>query len=67
MDSEVQKIENIIEVMCRLKELEKELRRDYNAHGEIFSLILALIANAESALLELKLLTRDIASLLELL
>ena len=47
MDSEVQKIENIIEVMCRLKELEKELRRDYNAHGEIFSLILALIATAE--------------------
>ena len=47
MDSEVQKIENIIEVMCRLKELEKELRRDYNAHGEIFSLILALIASAE--------------------
>ena len=33
--------------MCRLKELEKELRRDYNAHGEIFSLILALIATAE--------------------
>jgi hypothetical protein len=47
MDNEVQKIENIIEVMCRLKELEKELRRDYNAHGEIFSLILALIATAE--------------------
>jgi|TARA_Y100000592_G_C5460692_1_gene313845 hypothetical protein len=47
MDSEVQKIENMIEVMCRLKELEKELRRDYNAHGEIFSLILALIATAE--------------------
>ena len=47
MDSEIQKIENIIEVMCRLKELEKELRRDYNAHGEIFSLILALIATAE--------------------
>ena len=47
MDSEVQKIENIIEVMCRLKELEKYLRRDYNAHGEIFSLILALIATAE--------------------
>ena len=47
MDSEVQKIENIVEVMCRLKELEKELRRDYNAHGEIFSLILALIATAE--------------------
>ena len=42
MDSEIQKIENIIEVMCRLKELEKELRR-----GEIFSLILALIATAE--------------------
>ena len=47
MDNEVQKIENIIEVMCRLKELEKELRRDYNAHGKIFSLILALIATAE--------------------
>ena len=47
MDSEIQKIENIIEVMCRLKELEKELSRDYNAHGEIFSLILALIATAE--------------------
>tara|TARA_R100000808_G_scaffold13648_1_gene32912 strand:+ start:240 stop:431 length:192 start_codon:yes stop_codon:yes gene_type:complete len=47
MDSEIQKIENIIEVMCRLKELEKELRRDYNAHGEIFSLILALISTAE--------------------
>jgi hypothetical protein len=47
MDSEIQKIENIIEVMCRLKELEKELRRDYNANGEIFSLILALIATAE--------------------
>ena len=47
MNNEVQKIENIIEVMCRLKELEKELRRDYNAHGEIFSLILALIATAE--------------------
>ena len=47
MDNEVQKIENIIEVMCRLKELEKELRLDYNAHGEIFSLILALIATAE--------------------
>ncbi len=47
MDSEVQKIENMIEVMCKLKELEKELRRDYNAHGEIFSLILALIATAE--------------------
>lgn len=47
MDSEVQKIENMIEVMCKLKELEKELRRDYNAHGEIFSLILGLIATAE--------------------
>ena len=47
MDKEVQKIENIIEVMCRLKELEKELRRDYKSHGERISLILALIAAAE--------------------
>tara|TARA_R100001086_G_C11693582_1_gene219327 strand:+ start:300 stop:491 length:192 start_codon:yes stop_codon:yes gene_type:complete len=47
MDKEVQKIENIIEVMCRLKELEKELRLDYKSHGERISLILALIAATE--------------------
>ena len=47
MDKEVQKIENIIEVMCRLKELERELRRDYSGHSELLTLILALIAAAE--------------------
>tara|TARA_R100000664_G_C2751768_1_gene139043 strand:- start:357 stop:548 length:192 start_codon:yes stop_codon:yes gene_type:complete len=47
MDNEVQKIENIIEVMCQLKELEKQLRRDYNGHSELLTLILALIATAE--------------------
>ncbi|BAQ90702.1 hypothetical protein [uncultured Mediterranean phage uvMED] len=47
MDNEVQKIENIIEVMCQLKQLEKQLRRDYNDQGELLTLILALIAAAE--------------------
>ena len=47
MDSEVRKIENIIEVMCQLKQLEKQLRRDYKGQGELLTLILALIATAE--------------------
>ena len=47
MDNEVQKIENMIEVMYQLKELEKQLRRDYNGQGEVLTLILALIAAAE--------------------
>ena len=47
MDCEVRKIENIIEVMCQLKQLEKQLRRDYKGQGELLTLILALIATAE--------------------
>ena len=47
MDNEVQKIENIIEVMCQLKQLEEQLRRDYQGQGELLTLILALIASAE--------------------
>jgi len=47
MDNEIQKIENIIEVMCQLKRLEKRLRKEYNEQGELLSLILALIAAAE--------------------
>ena len=47
MDNEVRKIENIIEVMCQLKQLEKQLRRDYKGQGELLTLILALIATAE--------------------
>jgi hypothetical protein len=47
MDNEVQKIENIIEVMCQLKQLEKQLRCDYKGHSEVLTLILALIAAAE--------------------
>ena len=47
MDSEIQKIENIIEVMAQLKELEKQIRRDYNTQGESLALFLALIATAE--------------------
>ena len=33
MDNEIQKIENIIEVMAQLKELEKQIRRAYNTQG----------------------------------
>ena len=47
MDNEVQKIENMIEVMCQLKQLEEQLRRDYQGQGELLTLILALIASAE--------------------
>ena len=47
MDKDIQKIENIIEVMCQLKSLEKQLRRDYNDQGELLTLILALISTAE--------------------
>lgn len=47
MDSEIQKIENIIEVMSQLKELEKQIRSDYDTQGESLALILALIATAE--------------------
>ena len=47
MDNEVRKIENMIEVMCQLKQLEEQLRRDYNGQGELLTLILALIASAE--------------------
>ncbi len=47
MDNEIQKIENIIEVMCQLKELEKQIRSDYNTQGESLALILALISTAE--------------------
>ena len=47
MDNEIQKIENIIEVMCQLKRLEKRLRKEYNEQCELLSLILALIAAAE--------------------
>ena len=47
MDNEVRKIENIIEVMCQLKQLEKQLRREYKGQGELLTLILALIATAE--------------------
>ena len=47
MDNEVRKIENMIEVMCQLKQLEKQLRRDYQGQGELLTLILALIASAE--------------------
>ena len=46
MDNEIQKIENIIEVMCQLKELEKQIRSDYNTQGESLALILALISTA---------------------
>ena len=47
MDKEVKKIENIIEVMCQLKQLEEQLRRDYQGQGELLTLILALISTAE--------------------
>ncbi len=47
MDNEVQKIENIIEVMCRLKELEKELHFDNDKNHHTLNLILALIAATE--------------------
>ena len=47
MDNEVRKIENMIEVMCQLKQLEEQLRRDYKGQGELLTLILALIASAE--------------------
>ena len=47
MDSEVRKIENIIEVMCQLKQLEEQLRQDYKGQGELLTLILALISTAE--------------------
>ncbi len=47
MDNEIQKIENIIEVMCQLKELEKQIHIDYDTQGESLALILALIATAE--------------------
>jgi len=47
MDNEIQKIENIIEVMSQLKELEKQIRSDYDTQGESLALILALIATAE--------------------
>ena len=41
MDNEIQKIENIIEVMCQLKELEKQIHSDYDTQGESLALILA--------------------------
>ena len=47
MDNEVRKIENMIEVMWQLKQLEEQLRRDYQGQGELLTLILALIASAE--------------------
>tara|TARA_R110001583_G_scaffold171063_1_gene324496 strand:+ start:159 stop:350 length:192 start_codon:yes stop_codon:yes gene_type:complete len=47
MDKEVKKIENIIEVMCQLKQIEEQLRRDYQGQGELLTLILALISTAE--------------------
>ena len=47
MDNEVRKIENMIEVMCQLKQLEEQLRRAYQGQGELLTLILALIASAE--------------------
>ena len=47
MDNEVRKIENMNEVMCQLKQLEEQLRRDYQGQGELLTLILALIASAE--------------------
>ena len=47
MDKEVKKIENIIEVMCQLKQLEEQLRQDYKGQGELLTLILALISTAE--------------------
>ena len=47
MDNEVRKIENMIEVMCQLKQLEEQQRRDYQGQGELLTLILALIASAE--------------------
>ena len=46
MNNEIQRIENIIEVMCQLKELEKQIRSDYNTQGESLALILALISTA---------------------
>ena len=46
MDKEIQKIENIIEVMAQLKELEIQIRSDYNTQGESLALILALISTA---------------------
>ena len=46
MDNEIQKIENIIEVMAQLKELEIQIRSDYNTQGESLALILALISTA---------------------
>mgnify|MGYP003654066358 FL=1 len=47
MDKEVKKIENIIEVMCQLKQIEEQLRQDYKGQGELLTLILALISTAE--------------------
>ena len=47
MDNEVRKIENMIEVMCQLKQLEEQLRRAYQGQGELLTLILALLASAE--------------------
>jgi len=47
MDNEIQKIENMIEVMSQLKKLEKLIRKDYNTQGESLSMILALIETAE--------------------
>ena len=47
MDKEVKKIANIIEVMCQLKQIEEQLRRDYQGQGELLTLILALISTAE--------------------
>lgn len=47
MDSELKKIENIIEVMCQLKQIEEQLRRDYQGQGELLTLILSLISTAE--------------------
>ena len=61
MDSEIQKIENIIEVMAQLKELEKQIRRDYNSQVESLALMLALIATAEIPIVTLLPNLEDIA------
>tara|TARA_R110000744_G_C19355248_1_gene560784 strand:+ start:1256 stop:1447 length:192 start_codon:yes stop_codon:yes gene_type:complete len=47
MHEEIQKIENMIEVMSQLKQLEQKLRNDYDDQGELLTLILALISAAE--------------------
>ena len=45
MLDDVQKIDRMIETMCQLKELEKKLRVDMDAHNMIT--ILALISSVE--------------------